>query len=381
MANTHTPDRCLLLKQALFAIKEYGLRADIRSEETTDAAGPLFLDLGKGSHTQTYVCDSRRKLSAPMAGALITQLRQLAANAAYPALLVADYIAPRLGELLRAAGQEYIDAVGNAWLNSGPFLILCSGNGPAPKGSPAFIAAKHGISEASAGSNPLSAAEMAARYGASLFPRSITPAGIKLLFALISESSLAQATYRDLAAAAGVSLGALTQALSDLQHHGYLSITGRTRQLLASRRLLDDWALMYARTLRPKYLLRTLTGAATSTWEAWSLENDAALWGGEPAAQLRVGFLRPEVLTIYAPKLPSRLIIDQGLKAAAPGATDRLVEIRQIFWGTALLEGRSARAVPAALVYADLLATGDARCIETAQKLYEQELAGLFPSS
>jgi hypothetical protein len=381
MADIRKLDRNFLLGQALDAIKRYGLGADIRSDETINASGQGLLDLGKGAYTQTYVYDCHRKLSAPMAGALITQLSQLATHVAHPVLLVADYIAPRLGELLRVAGQEYIDTVGNAWLNSGPLLILCSGNAPAPKGSISSIIAKHDITGLLDQSTDLSAAEMASRYRASPLPRTITAAGIKVLFALISEPSLAQATYRELAAAAGVSLGALTQTLNDLQEHGYLSITGRTRHLLASRRLLDDWALMYARTLRPKYLLRTLSTADTSKWQTWALAKDAALWGGEPAAHLRVGFLRPGVLTIYAPKLPSRLIIDQGLKTATPGATDGLVEIRQIFWGAALLDGRPAQAVPATLIYADLLATGDARCIETAQKLYEQELAGLFPSA
>ena len=37
--------------------------------------------------------------------------------------------------------------------------------------------------------------------------------------------------------------------------------------------------------------------------------------------------------------------------------------------------------VPPALVYADLLATGDSRCLETAEIIYDRYLARLFPAA
>lgn len=380
MTDLRKLDRGVLLEQALAALRAWGLKAEMRSAEVGPIAEQDLLELSKGTYAQIYTCDTRRKLSAPMAGALITQLKQTAESTTFPVLLVADYIAPKLGERLRAAGQEYIDAASNAWLNSGPFLIFCFGNGPAPKGSLASIVATHGVADVVASSAYLSAASVAARSGVTA-TRSVTPAGIKLLFALMCQPGLAQATYRELAAAAGVSLGALTQTLEDLQQHGYVALMGRSRRLLASRRLLDDWALMYARTLRPKLLLRTLAAPDATHWQDWSLTEDAALWGGEPAAHLHIGFLRPGVLSVYANKLPGRLLVSQRLKAPEPGQLDRLVEIRRIFWGAALHDGAPGNTVPAVLIYADLLATGDARCIETAQKLYEQELAGFFPAA
>jgi hypothetical protein len=36
--------------------------------------------------------------------------------------------------------------------------------------------------------------------------------------------------------------------------------------------------------------------------------------------------------------------------------------------------------VPPVLIYADLLATGDGRCLETAQMIYENQLARLLPA-
>jgi hypothetical protein len=66
---------------------------------------------------------------------------------------------------------------------------------------------------------------------------------------------------------------------------------------------------------------------------------------------------------------------------AGPLAQDHLLELRKPFWGRALrVEGRPDT-VPPALVYADLLATGDARCIETAQMIYDDHLARLLPAA
>ena len=56
-------------------------------------------------------------------------------------------------------------------------------------------------------------------------------------------------------------------------------------------------------------------------------------------------------------------------------ADTALVEVRKPFWGETLVADPREDTVPPVLIYADLLATGDARCIETAQKLYDDHLA------
>jgi hypothetical protein len=53
------------------------------------------------------------------------------------------------------------------------------------------------------------------------------------------------------------------------------------------------------------------------------------------------------------------------------------IEILNKFWAFAQDEVQN-KMVPPLLVYADLLATGDARNIETAGIIYEQELKGII---
>lgn len=64
--------------------------------------------------------------------------------------------------------------------------------------------------------------------------------------------------------------------------------------------------------------------------------------------------------------------MQQRLRKTAGGD----IEILKRFWNFPTL-GERTDIVPALLVYADLLATGDDRNIETAQMVYEQHLAGL----
>jgi hypothetical protein len=156
---------------------------------------------------------------------------------------------------------------------------------------------------------------------------------------------------------------------------------GNKRRLVATRRLLDEWALAYARNLRPKQLVRTLVTPAFGAWREWDLTADRAQWGGEPAAGLLTKYLEPGALTIYAEKVPARLLVEHRMTTARPNDVHNLIEIRRPFWGEGLGNRDRPDLVPEALIYADLLATGDARCIEAAQMIYEEYLARLFAAA
>ena len=101
--------------------------------------------------------------------------------------------------------------------------------------------------------------------------------------------------------------------------------------------------------------------------------------GGEPAARLLGCELQPGVLTIYGEKLSARLLAEQKLAPATPAAYEQLLELRKPFWGESLSADASSVTVPPALIYADLLATGNGQCIEAAASIYESRLARFFP--
>ena len=97
-----------------------------------------------------------------------------------------------------------------------------------------------------------------------------------------------------------------------------------------------------------------------------------ACWGGEVAGTRLTQYLKPENVTIYAHTPPGKLILEHKLKKTGNGS----IEILKPFWKTAPHD-KNRETVPPLLVYADLMATGDMRNIETAGLIYEKHLAQL----
>jgi len=339
-----------LLDRAAQALKGHGLAVAVQKEPRTGRhlRADAWLRVGKGKAHVDYVVEAKRTVTPATLGAAVMQLRHIADAAGRPPLLVADYLTPPIADQLRANQQQFADTAGNAYLEGPAFLVYVTGRKP--------------------------------KEGKVTRPnKTFTATGLKVLFALICDPELADAPHRTIAAAAAVALGAVPAALADLQQLGKLLVATK-RRLNGDKRLLDEWALAYARALRGKTLLATYVAQKFDTWQKWELDPAQARWGGEPAAHLLVQYLRPGVLTIYTEKLPPRLMVEQRLVKAGRMAQEHLVEVRKPFWGETLRTEGRVDTVPPALVYADLLATGDGRCIETAQMVYEQYLAGLFPA-
>ena len=342
-----------LIDRATTALQHAGLK--VRALKPPRGADPRRVDawlrIGKGNDNTDYLVEAKRAVMPGTLGAVIAQLRDLAAVAGRPTLLVTDYLTPPVAEKLRAHEQQFADAAGNAYLEGPRLLVYVTGRKPQDR-------------------------RATPRAG-----QAFTTNGLKIVFAFICKPALAEAPHRAIAATAGVALGAVPGVLADMQAAGHLLAAGKRRRLNATKRLLDEWAFAYARRLRAKTLQGTYVVQNFDTWRDWKLDPEQARWGGEPAAALLVEYLRPGVLTIYAQRLPPRLMVEQRMIAAGPRATGRLVEVRTPFWGKTLNADARPDTVPPALVYADLLATGDARCIETAQMVYDGYLARLLPAA
>lgn len=346
------PREQAILKQALLALRDHGVTADLVERPAAKARTDVdaWLRAGKGDQQTDYAVEIKRHVTPATLGAVVAQLRHVAAAENRVPLLITDYLTPPMAEKLREHNQQFADTVGNAYVDGPNALVYVVGR-------------KH-------------TAKQATPRGDKAF----ATAGLKILFALMCNPTLEDQPYRTIAAAAAVALGAVPNVFADLGKAGVLVVAGDRRRLFATRRLLDEWALVYARTLRAKTLTNTYVTAGFTAWREWPIQAPEQRWGGEPAANLLVRHLRPGVLTIYTEKLTPRLAVEQKLTLAGPNDRDHLLEVRRPFWGRPLkIEERDT--VPPALVYADLLATGDARCIETAQLVYERYLARFFPAA
>ncbi len=327
-----------LLGQALKAVEPLGPQFRLLKQEVGDTNHRVdaIVGLRFGGRQVRYVAEVKRGLRPATLGAVIHQLR---ARGGTP-LLVTDHVTPPLADALRAEGVEFIDAAGNVFLNQPPLLVFVKGQRPADQ-------------------------KLAFERG-----RAFQATGLQVLFALLARPELVARPYREIAADAGVAHGTVGEVMAELPGLGYLADVGGRRRLINGERLLDQWTEAYARTLRPRLLLGRFRGNVEALYTRTPDWPKDLLVGGELAAARLTRHLRPGTATFYAQAIEPKVVLKLRLKADAEGNVD----FRRRFW---VFPGEKPHLTPTLLVYADLLAIGDARCLETAQLLRGQLIARL----
>ena len=336
-----------LLHAALAVVRGLGLDAALEPARGQRAADAV-VRLGLRGEGQRYVVEVKRQLRPANLGAALHQLDRLAELHGLPGLLVADHITPDMAEALRQQGRAFLDAAGNAHIRQAAALVWVAGRKPV------------------------------VRVAALQLGRAFQPTGLQVLFALLCHPEWVNLPYRELAARAGVAHGTVGWVMPDLQQQGFVTeLKGKrgTRRLHEGERLLALWIDAYARQLRPRTLLGRYYVPTLDGWQGWPLAAHQAQWGGEPAAALLTQYLKPGELTLYADKLPGLLAGKYKFAKEPDAGHQAVVDVRRRFWR--FPQGDGEACVPPVLVYADLLATGDARCLETAKRLYEEHVVRL----
>ena len=130
----------------------------------------------------------------------------------------------------------------------------------------------------------------------------------------------------------------------------------------------DLWVSNYNEVLKPKLLVGTMafrTEENRSEWKNIALPKGMS-WGGEPAANLTDGYLQPGLFDIYT-EIPAAHLVRTGVvKQDANGE----IHLYNKFWNWET----DNRTVPAILIYADLMGSGNSRCLEAAQRILRNEL-------
>lgn len=345
---TPRPRELKILDAALAAATAQGVAAEFvqhRSKRGTVTTGTL-LGIGRGGRQVDYIAEVVPALTPATLGAAVIKLEHLGARA----LLVTEYVTPALADALKARGVSFLDTAGNAYLDQPDLFIWVKGQKPTTR-------------------------PVAPEVG-----RAFQPTGLQVVFVLLCDPGAVNRPYRDLAAMAGVAHGTVGWVIPDLQRLGFVAdIKGKrgTRRLFDLERLLGQWVDAYARVLRPRLLIGRYYIPTFEGWKDWPVAEHKAIWGSEPAGALLTNYLRPGELTLYADKLPGLLAARQKFTGHSEPGRTAIVEVRKKFWNFPGDPERPTIAPPV-LVYADLLATGDARCIETAKLIYDEHVARLL---
>jgi len=334
-----------LVEKAISSLKKSsGLQAQIsapvRRKKKAGEAGAL-IKLGVKDHQRTYSAVIKNHLTNNILGYLIAELKK---SGSRPGILVTRYVTPQQAEKLRLANVQFIDTAGNAFLNHPPLYLLITGNRLRETGLK--------IKKA----------------------RFFTATGIRVLFVLLCKPALASAPYREIATAAGVSLGAVSQVMEDLKSAGYLfNQTGQQRRLTRHQELIRRWGEAYAERLRPNLLISRFRADKHDWWKEVRLEEVNAYWSGEVAAAKMTGYLKPQNKSIYASNKMAALQLKYNFREERSGD----IELLNKFW-TFDRDNAYPDTAPAILVYADLIASGDERNIEAAQMIYDRYISRSF---
>ena len=254
-------------------------------------------------------------------------------------ILITTYLNPELAETIRKLEINYLDTAGNAFIKEWPLYIDIRGKklekGDIPK---------------------------------NIIGRAFQPAGLQIIYALLCNPNLEKNNYREIADLTNTGLGTVQIAFKDLERQGYIIDLGKQgKKIINKEGLMKKWVLQYPDKLKPKYFFGRYTKDENFNLENLDIRKFGGLWGGETAAAKLTNYLKPFIHTIYIGGKVGEFIIKNRLRKNQNGN----IEIVKKFWE--FTEDNDI--VNPILVYADLLATGDPRNIETADILYEKEIA------
>jgi len=286
----------------------------------------------------TLVAEVKRTLTPATLGHALAQLQRFKR----PGIIVTPYVTPQMAERMKALDVPFLDTAGNAYVKTPEILI--------------YVTGRRVKGEAQA-ERPV---------------RVFRATGLKVIFALLCRPELTAAPYREIANAAGVALGTVNTAIKDLKRLRYLWETKAKGRVLENREaLMDAWAEAYPRELRPCLKPRRFK-VANPDW--WKTEDLAALdmWlGGEQGAAVLTKHLRPELMTVYGDAHFADLA--RTIRPAKDVIGN--LELLQKFWNFDPHQPVTGyHLAPPLLIYADLLATADARNLEAAEIIRERFL-------
>ncbi len=277
-------------------------------------------------------------LTNQMIGGIVHRLNDL--DAEDKVILITRYVTPQLADRLKELKVFFLDTAGNMYINIPDMLLFVKGNKtkmPLPEEKPV---------------------------------RAFQPAGLQLIYALLCNPGLENKPYRTMAEKANIANGAVALAFKDLKKLQYLVDTGeKGRKLKNKKELLQRWVNHYTELLRPKLFEGRYKVEDKDWWKNQDITKYNAQLGGETAAALLTKYLKPEDHTIYINDNKGKIILQLRLKNDPKGN----VELLKRFWNFNDTN-KKKNIVNPILVYADLLASGNNRNIETAKIIYEQEI-------
>ena len=279
-----------------------------------------------------FACEVKIQVSKANYNLVLQQMRKLKEEVDLPLLLASHYFAPDVFESFSAEGINVVDSSGNCKIEAKQLFINIIGQKSTPIKQPKG--------------------------------KAFNEAGLKAVFYFLLNDTNINQPYRLISNNTGLSLGTITNVVEELLYEKFVIKTSKGRILKNKRALLDTWQVHYNQTLKPKLLLKTMEFVDSDSRKDWELIAlpDGVCWGGEGGAYLTSKYLIPEQFDIYTEGPSINLMMTRKMRFEENGS----IHVYQKFW-----RSQHERVAPMILIYADLMGSGNSRCIEAAQKLIE----------
>lgn len=269
---------------------------------------------------------------------ILDKLVEIKRKTTKPILLITRYIYPKLAEDFFLQGINILDVSGNAKIKSGQLFIYVTGK-KAKK-----------IKEKKENSQ-----------------KAFNETGLRLVFFLLMDKSNVSKSYRKINEETQLSLGSIKNVFDELKSLNFILTSPKGRFLKNKQELINLWQLNYNLNLKPKLLVKRYTFINKEDREKWTSLNlpTGMYWGGESGAYLVDGYLHPQLFDIYTEKNSLELLKTGKFKISENGE----VRVYKKFWKGV----DKSKTVSKLLIYADLMGSGDSRCLEAAKRLLANE--------
>lgn len=329
-----------ILNLAMEALKEKFALPDNVVIHKDDGAYGNFDALVKIMNVD-FLCEIKGNITATNINTIVNRLQKYMATEKRPVLLVAKYINPNMFDKLVELGLNILDCAGNCYIR------YMNGN------IPVFHLTNKGEKNVFANEK--------------VYPI-FQDAGIKVIFYLLQDKNNVNKAYREIQENTGVALGTVKNVIDELVARNFILVTDKGRILKNRKALLDLWIESYNQVLKPKLLMGRLTFRTNEQriiWLAMELP-EGMYWGGESAANIIDNYLEPGAFDIYT-DVPTAYLMKTGLvKQDVNGE----IKVYQKFWKWETED----HLAPLILVYADLMGSGNSRCLEAAKRLIKYGL-------
>lgn len=264
-------------------------------------------------------------------------------------ILLTNYANPSITKALTSKGINFFDLSGNCRIHTAGFYFAVDGLKPVKEDKPT--------------SN-----------------KAFELAGMKLILALLSGLAPITASYRDLAQAAGISLGTVGPALDGLDGAGFIMHRDKPaiRKLINKKKLLERWVETFTEKIKPKLFVGNYELDNHYLWKEINLADYGGYWGGEVGAEILTNYIKPQVFTIYInAEKRSKLFAAARIRKADPMGNNQrtTVEVYEKFGPDyPAFSSYPHDVVNPIIVYADLIGTHDSRNLDVAQAVYDSRL-------